>query len=307
MILPIGDTPQPPRGYVAWVTWLLLAVNVAIYLLLTLPLGAVYPDPGDPATRELLERVARDLPAGVVYQVTAWDLVVERWGYVPGAPSGITLFTSMFLHANFAHVAGNMLFLWIYGDNVEHRLGRPLYLATYLGTGVAATLAFAAFAGRSEIPLVGASGAISGVLGCYFLFFPRNLVRLLLLLPPFLFNVVLVPAPFVLGAYVVLDNVLPLLLSAGGSVAYGAHLGGFAAGLAVAFLANRARAMPRDSRTEAHLDRADQLAARGEHASAYQHYLRALSLTDDPELRGRAHDGLRGLRLDPRLARRLGL
>ena len=99
------------------------------------------------------------------------------------------------------HLFGNMLFLWIYGDNVEYRLGRLAFLLWYLATGVAATLFFAVFALDSTVPLVGASGAISGVLGFYFLWFPRNTVRLFVFLFPFFMNVVAVPARIVLGVY----------------------------------------------------------------------------------------------------------
>ena len=105
----------------------------------------------------------------------------------------------MFLHAGFLHLFGNMLFLWIYGDNVEHRLGHVPYLFWYLATGVAATLFHMLGASGSQIPLVGASGAISGMLGFYFVWFPRNQVRLLWLLPPFVMQVFEVPARLVLG------------------------------------------------------------------------------------------------------------
>jgi hypothetical protein len=140
------------------------------------------------------------------------------------------------------HLVGNMLFLWIYGDNVEHRLGRLRYLLWYLLTGVAATLFYTLFAPGSKLPLVGASGAISGVLGFYFLWFPRNTVRMFVFLFPFFMNVVQIPARIVLGFYLLIDNLLPFVLAsgrAGGGVAHGAHLGGFVAGLAVAWLMNR--------------------------------------------------------------------
>jgi membrane associated rhomboid family serine protease len=148
----------------------------------------------------------------------------------------------MFLHGGFMHLFGNMLFLWIYGDNVEQRLGRLRYLLYYLLTGVAATLFYSLFAPGSKIPLVGASGAISGVLGFYFLWFPHNRVRLWIFLFPLFANIVLVPARIVLGIYLILDNVVPYVVSRGvegGGVAYGAHIGGFLAGLVVAFVANR--------------------------------------------------------------------
>jgi hypothetical protein len=145
-----------------------------------------------------------------------------------------------------------MLFLWIYGDNVEHRLGAARYLLAYLGTGVAAVVFQAAAAPGSEVPMVGASGAISGVLGFYFLWFPRNRVRLLWLLPPFVMEVFEVSARIVLGLYLVLDNLLPFLVvrSATG-VAHGAHIGGFLGGLAVAWLIDRRRVSATPSEYEA--------------------------------------------------------
>jgi membrane associated rhomboid family serine protease len=148
----------------------------------------------------------------------------------------------MFLHGGFAHLFGNMLFLWIYGDNVEHRLGSVRYVLWYLATGACATLFHGLFDSDSRLPLVGASGAISGVLGFYFVWFPRNLVRVWVLLFPFFMNVVHLPARLVLGFYLVLDNIFPFLLTRGAQgagVAYGAHIGGFLAGLAVAWLHDR--------------------------------------------------------------------
>jgi membrane associated rhomboid family serine protease len=147
----------------------------------------------------------------------------------------------MFLHAGFLHLFGNMLFLWIYGDNVEKRLGHLPFLFWYLATGAAATIFHTLFARDSPLPLIGASGAISGVLGFYFIWFPRNTVRLLFVLFPFFMNVFMVPARLVLGLYLLADNLLPFLITrgTGGGVAYGAHIGGFLAGLALAWFMNR--------------------------------------------------------------------
>jgi membrane associated rhomboid family serine protease len=161
----------------------------------------------------------------------------------------------MFLHGGFMHLFGNMLFLWIYGDNVEYRLGRWQYLLAYLFTGVAATLAFAVLAPGSLVPMVGASGAISGVLGFYFVWFPRNVVRVLLLLFPILVRVIEVPARIVLGIYLFLDNVVPMLLagsSGGGGVAHGAHIGGFVAGVVLAWALSRheVNATPQEYRAQ---------------------------------------------------------
>jgi membrane associated rhomboid family serine protease len=245
MFLPLSDAPNP-RG-IPWVTYLLIAACVAVYLFVNLPLSLARPDPGDPVLREYLRVMAPRLPPQVsvqaLYEQTSqYDLFVFEHGYRPGDPSIVDLLVSMFLHGGLVHLLGNMLFLWIYGDNVEYRLGRVGYLLSYLATGVAATLFFALFSRGSQVPLVGASGAISGVLGFYFLWFPRNVVRVYVFLFPILMDVVEVSARVVLGFYLLLDNLLPFLLARGGSggVAHGAHLGGFAAGLGVAFLFDRA-------------------------------------------------------------------
>jgi len=249
LILPIGDQPNP-RGFTPVVNYALIAINVAVFVLISLPLTLRAPDVNDPATQAYLHALLRDNPtatfpqvATLLRQMSAYDIFVLQWGYRPGAPNIFTLFTSMFLHGGWLHLIGNMLFLWIYGDNIEHRMGRLRYLLAYLGTGAAATLTYAAIAPAraAGVPLVGASGAISGVLGLYFLWFPRNKVRLLVLLFPFFFDVWTVGARLVLGFFLIVDNLLPLLVHTGhgGGVAHGAHIGGFFAGLALAFVANR--------------------------------------------------------------------
>ena len=250
MFLPLGDEPNP-RG-VPVVTYGLIGVNVAVYLVVTLPLGSVRPDFDDPRLAEYVQILVQQLSGrmalnDILQQISAYELVTFNYGYRPAAPSVIGLFTSMFLHGGFMHLAGNMLFLWIYGDNVEHRLGPGRFLGAYLATGVAATLFHALLAPDSLLPVVGASGAISGVLGFYFIWFPRNRVRLLVYFF-FFVNIVYAPARWVLGAYL-LFNLLPLLASdglEGGGVAYGAHIGGFIAGLGSAWWAERrsVRALP---------------------------------------------------------------
>lgn len=241
MFLPLGDEPNP-RG-VPTVTYTLIGVNVAVFLFVTLPLGAVRPALDDPALVEYLRAVGPQLSGRMalerlLLQVSAYDLVVFSYGFRPAAPEVLDLLTSMFLHGGFMHLAGNMLFLWIYGDNVEHRLGPARYLAAYLGTGVLATLSHAVLDFGSALPMVGASGAISGVLGFYFIWFPRNRVRLWIMLFPIFMNVVYAPARLVLGMYLIVDNLLPFLVThgaGGGGVAYGAHIGGFVGGLACAW------------------------------------------------------------------------
>jgi membrane associated rhomboid family serine protease len=235
VILPVGDSPNPEGTPVA--TYCLLAANVAVYLL-TLPLAWTSPDAADPRLAEYVHVVARhtgyrtSIPE-ILASTSAYDLLVFSWGYRPVDPSLVNLFASMFLHGGFAHLVGNMLFLWIYGDNVEHRVGPARFVAYYLVTGASATLMHAMFFPTSGLPLVGASGAISGVLGFYFLWFPSNRVHLLLLFP-FLLRVT-VPARTLLGLYIVVENILPFVLARGaGGVAYGAHIGGFIAGMLIA-------------------------------------------------------------------------
>ncbi len=243
MILPIGDAPNA-RG-AAPVTWGLIAINVAIYVLVNLPLGMRRADPRDPALTEYIDVMTegtrgRISPAVLARETSALDLYVFTHGFRPSDPTAASLIFCMFLHSGLLHLAGNMLFLWIYGDNVERRLGPLRYLFWYLATGSLATVFHALLARDSPIPLVGASGAISGILGFYFLWFPRNRVRVLWFLPPFLLQVFEIPARIVLGVYLVLDNVIPFVLAgATEGVAYGAHIGGFLAGLAVAWFTDR--------------------------------------------------------------------
>jgi membrane associated rhomboid family serine protease len=243
MVLPIGDAPNP-RGAVPILTYALIAANVAVYLFVSMPLEYMPPTPG-PALEQYLQVMTHALHGRVPVEellrhLSQYDLFVFTYGFRPAAPSVSALFFSMFLHAGLLHLAGNMLFLWIYGDNVEHRLGAVPYLVAYLGSGVAATLFHAMSASGSPVPMIGASGAISGVLGFYFVFFPRNRVRLLWLFPPFLMQVFEVPARLVLGLYLVIDNLLPYLFATSDvGVAHGAHIGGFVAGLGAAWLWSR--------------------------------------------------------------------
>ncbi len=248
MFLPIGDAPNP-RG-VPLVTYALIAANVAAFLLFNVPLGSRQADLGSPEFREYVEVMARELEGRVdvrelAAQTSAYDLFAFEHGYRPAAPQAPDLLTCMFLHGSLMHLFGNMLFLWIYGDNVERRLGPLAYLLAYLLTGVAATLTHALVFASSGVPLVGASGAISGVLGFYFLWFPKNVVRMLAFLPPFLMQVFEIPARLVLGMYLVFDNLLPFFFAGQGGVAHGAHIGGFVAGGLAAWWMNRRGALVR--------------------------------------------------------------
>jgi len=149
-------------------------------------------------------------------------------------PAWMNIFTCMFLHGGWMHLLGNMFFLFVFGANVEDRLGPWLFAAFYLGTGVCGNLAHT-FADPGFTPLVGASGAIAGVMGAYVLLFPRT--RILAIVPigwyPATFNL---PAWVYLIFYVVLQNLWPALRGGEGNVAYWAHIGGFAAGMAMIFV-----------------------------------------------------------------------
>ncbi|HZX35283.1 MAG TPA: rhomboid family intramembrane serine protease [Thermodesulfobacteriota bacterium] len=147
-------------------------------------------------------------------------------------PPPFTLLTSMFVHGGFFHVFWNMLFLWIFGDNIEDRLGKIKFIIFYLLTGVAASMAHVALNPDSAIPLIGASGAIAGILGAYIVLYPR--AKILTLLFFFFFvQVVKIPAIIFLGIWFLTQI---LNIGAGGGIAWYAHIGGFATGVVLIFL-----------------------------------------------------------------------
>jgi membrane associated rhomboid family serine protease len=173
------------------------------------------------------------------------ELAVYQFGLIPGVlfgttemtnapvPAWATLFSSMFMHGGLAHLAGNMLYLWIFGDNVELAMGRMRFILFYLATGIAAALAHSFLVPASTVPLVGASGAISGVLGAYLLLYPRGRVRVLFLpFPIILLRTFYVPALLVLGLWFVIQVLSGLASPAEeAGVAFWAHVGGFVAGM----------------------------------------------------------------------------
>jgi membrane associated rhomboid family serine protease len=155
------------------------------------------------------------------------------FGLVPAAFSWVAVLTSMFLHGGLFHVAGNMLYLWIFGDNVEDRMGHGRFLVFYLLCGTAAALAQTITAPDSVVPMIGASGAIAGVMGAYFVLYPKS--RIVTLIPLFFFfRIIEVPAIFFLGIWFVmqfLSGVGSIGNAATGGVAFWAHIGGFLAGV----------------------------------------------------------------------------
>jgi len=174
-------------------------------------------------------------------ELSGGDAFIQTWSFVPSRflanPGGdfLTIFTSMFMHAGWLHIGGNMLYLWIFGDNVEDRFGHIRYLAFYLLCGIAATFAQLAFSMGSSIPNLGASGAIAGVLGAYLVLFPQRRVTVMLGS-----GVTQMPALIVIGLWFVLQlfsGIGSIASSADtGGVAYMAHIGGFITGVVLAFI-----------------------------------------------------------------------
>ena len=144
----------------------------------------------------------------------------------------ITIVTSMFLHGGWLHLAGNMLYLWIFGNNVEDAMGHVRFIVFYLVCGIAAVFAQALPDPQSDIPMIGASGAISGVLGAYLLLYPH--ARILVAIPlGFYIHATRLPAVIVLGLWFILQLLSSTLSGGNGGIAFGAHIGGFITGLAL--------------------------------------------------------------------------
>jgi len=205
-MLPIGDDDSSRRTS-PLVTYILVALNVLFFFL----------------------------------ELSGGDAFVEKWAFVPSRfladPFGDfpTLLTSIFMHAGWVHLGGNMLYLWIFGDNVEDRFGHAKFTIFYLLCGFAATFAQLAFSQTSHVPNLGASGAIAGVLGAYILLFPGGRVRVLQGQ-----RVIQVPALIVIGGWIVLQFLSGIGSLANtaetGGVAYMAHIGGFVAGFVLTFI-----------------------------------------------------------------------
>ena len=227
-MMPIGDDNSDMRT-VPYVNYILIAVNILVFVLLQ-GLGA----------NEKFTLAWSTVPQEIVTGkdvVTATQTDESSGIQVPGLqPTPIsvylTLLTSMFMHSSIAHIFGNMLYLWIFGDNVEDRLGHVRYLIFYLVCGVLASLAHVisqvVLGGGLLIPSLGASGAISAILGAYLLLFPKRQVLVIIMS----FVRQYVPAIVAVGLWFVLQLVQSAgILGGGGGVAYAAHIGGFIAGL----------------------------------------------------------------------------
>ena len=235
MLFPLSDDDRKLSGP-ALVTWFLLAANIGLFLVQQADPDFTYA--WSTVSREITtgQDLANDVPLDVQMSGSFDESrVPQRPGPGPAPMIYLTLLTSMFMHGGLMHLGGNMLYLWIFGDNVEHRFGHAHFLAFYLVSGFAASFAQIALDPDSLIPGLGASGAISGVLGAYLVLFPRNKVNAV-----FFFRVVSVPAFWVLGLYIVFQFVdgwgALTAVDQGPGVAYGAHIGGFAAGVILALI-----------------------------------------------------------------------
>ena len=229
MLFPISDDDRDLLSP-AYVSITLLVVNVLVFLYQLANPAFTY--------------AASVIPLEIVKGMDLVDPVLMRTGgqvvEIPQAPGPtpiyLTLLSAMFMHGGWAHLGGNMLYLWIFGDNVEHRFGHLRFLVFYLASGLAASFAQIAMDPHSIIPNLGASGAISGVLGAYLVLFPRNTVMAV-----FFFRIIAIPAVFVLGLWGVTQFFAGMgsLGNAGatGGVAYAAHVGGFIAGVVTGLFA----------------------------------------------------------------------
>ena len=245
MVLPVHDVN--PTRRTPYVTYLLIAVNVVAFLVSPVSHHFV----GESAAAQECKTVAffdqyaaepkellhnRQDPSGATGAVGARD---GRVGCVVQSPPPfekspfLSVLTAMFLHGGWLHLLGNLLFLYVFGNNVEDRLGRLRYLLFYLGCGYAATYGYSLFTPGSSTPLVGASGAIAGVLGAYLVLFPR--AKIWSLLTFFFFLPVRLPAWLVLGGWFLLQYLYfrGAGIAEGGGVAYGAHVIGFLVGAAL--------------------------------------------------------------------------
>ena len=219
-MLPLADENLRGRGY-ALVTLAFIAINVIVFVLIQLP---------SEAFTYGWSTVPREITTGT--DIVGRERIGDAFIELTRGPSPIqlTLLSSMFMHGGWLHLLGNMLFLWIFGDNVEHAMGSVIYLAFYLVAGLVGSLAHVFVDPSSIVPSLGASGAISGVLGAYIVLFPSNRVLVV-----FGYFATWVPALLVIGLWAVLQFVSGIgqiaVTSQTGGVAYMAHIGGFVAGL----------------------------------------------------------------------------
>jgi membrane associated rhomboid family serine protease len=246
-MLPLRD--NIPTSRTPYVAYGLIIANVLVYFFwqrggITL---------GDPSSAHYMCQL-QDW-AAIPYEVThpGDQVVFDQSCATPDAPTYLTIFTAMFMHGGLLHLGGNMLFLWIFGNNVEDAMGPVKFLLFYLLAGVAALALQVVIDPSSQVPTLGASGAIAGVLGGYLLLFPRARVVTVIFIV-FFFTILELPALLVLGIWFLQQAVfgyfdLAQPTGQGGGVAYFAHIGGFVFGLAtVRLLSSRKRVDSQTSR-----------------------------------------------------------
>ncbi len=233
MFIPIADD-NSDRTIQPYVTYIIIALNILVWILFQGMSGeSVFTFSYSTVPAEIIN--GHDIitePQKYVDRNTGIEFLIPGLGPT-NIPVYLTLLTSMFMHGSWAHLGGNMLYLWIFGDNIENRLGHKRYIIFYLFTGLIASLShvFSTVVStqNSLVPSLGASGAISGVLGAYLMLFPSRKVKM------FVFRGIIdVPSYVALGFWIVLQVVSGLGLlggGTGGGVAYAAHIGGFIAGL----------------------------------------------------------------------------
>lgn len=241
MAIPLRDD-VPTRRF-PWVTVALIIANVVVFLVLQPSAFQAAPGPDEAGSSQRIEQA---------------DRFVNTWGAIPcevvsgqpaasqpvackDSPEGpvpahkvvwLALLTSLFLHGNVAHILGNLWFLWVFGNNVEDRLGRAAFVALYLVGGIVASLGFVLVNPHTAQALIGASGAIAAVMGAYLVFFPRG--QVLTVIATAAFQVVYVPAAVVLVLFFVTQFLTP-----GDGVAWQAHVAGMVFGVLVALIASR--------------------------------------------------------------------
>jgi membrane associated rhomboid family serine protease len=222
-VIPISDDPGPRRRF-PFVNYALILINIAVFI-------------AELAYGDCFQAAYSVVPYAITH---GQSLAISGCPYGEPSPVYVTLITAMFLHANLLHIAGNMLYLWIFGDNVEDRLGHFWYLIFYLFCGLVANATQIFADPNSQLLNLGASGAIAGVLGAYLVFYPGARVRTLIYFG-FFFAVTRLSAFIVIGLWFILQlvnsfaSLNPGDVSSGG-VAYFAHVGGFVAGLIIALL-----------------------------------------------------------------------
>jgi membrane associated rhomboid family serine protease len=232
MVIPLSDEPSGARTP-AVVVYGLIAVNVVVWLI-QLQAGESFTNGWSTVPYEITH--GEDLVGTRTVDVGGQSFPVQLY---PGpTPIYLTLLTAMFMHGSWMHLLGNMLYLWIFGDQIENLLGRGRFIIFYLLCGLAASVAQVLYSPDGVVPSLGASGAIAGVLGAYLVKYPRNRVRVL-----FVRGITTMPAILVLGLWILLQifSQVSTPASEATGVAYMAHIGGFIAGIALVMVMGAGR------------------------------------------------------------------